>query len=139
MAFLALVVFGLGMASLVTASDVIATPGLGVLPGVLGVVAAGAALVGVLLPALRAGHPSYVTALWAALASYLAYLSGVWLSAVVGGVDPAVAAGVVGRLAIGWWAPVVAAAAFVCAWSAVALRRTRARRPRWPWERDADR
>jgi hypothetical protein len=134
--FVALVVFGLGMTSLLTASDVIATPGLGVLPGVIGVVAAAAAYAAVTATALRAAHPSYITALWAAIACYLAYLVGVWAAAVVGGVDPAAAVATAGRLAIGWWAPIVAAAAFVCAWSAVALRRTHARRPRWPWERD---
>ncbi len=126
------------MASLVTASDVIASPGLGPLPGVIGVAAAAAAFTGVLLPALRAQHPSFLTALWTAIAAYLAYLVGVWLSALVGGVGAAVATAVVGRLAVGWWAPIVAFAAFVCAWAAVALRRTRARRPRWPWERDTD-
>jgi hypothetical protein len=133
-AFVALVVFGLGMASLLTASDPISAPGLGPLPGVIGVAVAGAALVAVLLPVLQGPHPSYLAALWAAVAAYLAYLAGVWVCALAGGVDPAVATAVVGRLAIGWWAPIVAASAAVCAWAAVALRRTRTRRPRWPWE-----
>lgn len=137
-AFVALVVFGLGMTSLITASDPIATPGLGPLPGVIGVAAAAAALIGVLLPALRAAHPSYSSALWAALAAYLAYLAGVWLTALLVGTDPAAATAVVGRLAIGWWAPIVAASAAICAWAAVALRRTRAHRPRWPWEDEED-
>lgn len=135
MGFVALVVAGLGVATLITESDVIAAPGLGPLPGVIGVIAAAAAMTGVLLPALRAQHPSYLTALWAAIGAYLAYLAGVWLSAVIGGVDAAVAGSVVARLALGPWAPIVAVAAAICAWAAVALRRTRASRPRWPWER----
>ncbi|MFT4221212.1 MAG: hypothetical protein QM611_11960 [Microbacterium sp.] len=124
------------MASLLTSSDVIETPGFGALPGVIGVVAAAGALTAVVLPALQAPHPSFVASLWSAAAAYLGYLAGVWVCALVMGVDPAAATSVVGRLAIGWWAPIVAAAAFVCAWAAVALRRTRAERPHWPWERD---
>lgn len=135
-AFVALVVFGLGMTSLVTASDVITAPGFGVLPGIVGVATAAGAFAAVTAPAVRGPHPSYLTSLWAAIACYLAYLAGVWGAALIGGVDPAVATAAAGRLALGWWAPIVAAAGFVCAWSAVALRRTRARRPRWPWERD---
>ena len=134
--FIALVVFGLGMASLFTESDVIEAPGFGVLPGVVGVVVAAAAYAAVTATALRTWHPSYFAALWAAISCYLGYVIGVWIAAVVGGVDPAAATAAAGRLAIGWWAPIVAAAGFVCAWSAVALRRTRAQRPRWPWERD---
>jgi len=137
-AFIALVVCGLGIASLLTASDVIATPGLGPLPGVIGVLVAGGAYAAVTAPALSAPHPTYLTALWAAVACYLAYLAGVWVSAVVGGTDVVAATSAAGRLAIGWWAPIVGVAAFVCAWSAVALRRTHARRPRWPWERDEE-
>lgn len=133
--FIALVVAGLGMASLLTGAEVIAAPGLGPLPGVIGVAAAAAALAAVLLPALRAPHPSFLTALWAAIAAYLAYLAGVWLSAVIGGVDAAVAGSVVANLALGPWGPIVAASAAICAWAAVAVRRTRADRPRWPWER----
>ncbi|MFV0319662.1 MAG: hypothetical protein ACK5IN_04715 [Microbacterium sp.] len=122
------------MATLLTGTDVIAAPGFGPLPPVLGVIVAVGALVAVLLPALRAPHPSYLAALWAAVACYLAYVVTVWLTAVIGGVDAAVAGAVAGRLALGPWAPIVGVAAAVCAWFAVALRRTRADPPRWPWE-----
>ena len=133
--FVALVVAAFGIASLLTESEVIAAPGLGPLPGVIGVAAAAAALTAVLLPALGARHPSFLTALWVAIAAYLAYLAGVWLSAVIGGVDAAVAGGAVERLALGPWGLIVAIAAAVCAWCAIAVRRTRGGRPRWPWER----
>ena len=137
-AFLALVIFGLGMTSLATNTDVIDTPGLTVVPGVVGVLASAAAFAAVLGPALRAQHPSFFTALWTALAAALGYLVGVWLSALASDVDPALATSVLGRLAVGWAAPVVAGAAFVTAWGAIAVVRTRARPPRWPWERDGD-
>lgn len=136
--YLALIVFGFGLVSLVGDTDVIAAAGFGVLPGVVGVAGAVLALAGVLTAALRMPHPSYYAALWGAAAAYLGYLAGVWVPAVAGGIDPVLAAAVVGRLAIGWWGLIVALGAFVSAWAAVALRRTHARRPRWPWERDAD-
>jgi hypothetical protein len=134
--YIALVIFGLGMTSLATNTDVIDTPGLTVVPGVAGIVVSAAGFAAVLGPALRAQHPSFFASLWAALAAALAYLAGVWIAALASGADPALAASVVGRLAIGWAAAVVAVAAFATAWGAIAVARTRARPPRWPWERD---
>jgi len=124
------------MMSLATDTDVIDTPGLSVVPGVVGILSSVAGFAAVLGPALRAPHPSFFAALWAALAAALAYLAGVWISALVSGADPALAASVIGRLAVGWAAPVVATAAFIAAWGAIAVMRTRARPPRWPWERN---
>lgn len=135
-AFIALVIAGLGVVSLATNEDVIATPGLGQLPGVLGIVVAGAAFAAVVWAALRRPHPSFWNALWVAVTCFLGYLLGVVVGILVGGADPAVAAGVAGRTATGWVGMVVASAALVSAWSAIALVRTRAQRPRWPWERD---
>lgn len=135
-AFVSLVIFGFGMASLFSGEDVIAAPGLGPLPGAVGVTSAAVAFALMLLPALRGAHPTYFAALWVAAAAFLAYLAGLWLAAVIGGADTAVASAVVGRLVVGGWAPLLAAAAFVCAWGAVAVRRTKANPPRWPWEKD---
>ena len=70
------------------------------------------------------------------MAAALAYLAGVWVSALGAGADPALATSVIGQLAVGWAAPVVAVSAFVTAWGAIAVMRTRARPPRWPWERE---
>lgn len=123
------------MTSLATDSDVIDTPGLGAIPGVVGVVAATAAYALALGLGLRPRHPSFLTALWGALAAALAYLAGVWIGALVTGADAALATSVVGRLAIGWAAPIVALAGFVAAWAAIAVARTAARPPHWPWER----
>lgn len=139
--FAALVIFGLGMASLVTGEAVIATPGLGQVPGIAGVVCALLAFAGGLWAAIgRAGvaHPSFWGAAWTTAASFLAYIGGVWFGALFTGADLGVATAVAGRLATSWFGLVVAAAAFVCAWSGIALVRTRARRPRWPWEDEFD-
>lgn len=83
-------------------------------------------------------HPSYWAAAWTTAASFLAYLAGVCVAAIVTGTGPALAAAVAGRLATSWFGGVVAAAAFVCAWSGIALVRTHAARPRWPWEDEFD-
>ncbi len=167
MGFVALLIFGLGMTSLATGEDVIATPGLGQAPGITGVVCATLAFAGGLWAAIaRAGsrtdataparratpaavvagagtsavarHPSYWGAAWTTAATFLAYLGGVWFGAVFTGADLGAATAVVGRLATSWFGLVVAAAAFVSAWSGIALVRTRARRPRWPWEDEFD-
>jgi len=139
--FFALLIFGLGMTSLATGEDVIAAPGLGQVPGVAGVVCATLAFAGGLWAAIaRAGmrHPSYWGAAWTTAATFLAYLAGVWFGAVFTGADLGAATAVVGRLATSWFGLVIAAAAFVSAWAGVALVRTRARRPRWPWEDEFD-
>lgn len=165
--FIALAIFGLGMTSLFVGEDVIATPGLGQIPGITGMVCATLAFAGGLWAAIaraRSGtdaaplggapasaptrpgqatgaaprHPSYGGAAWTTAASFLAYVGGVWLAAVVTGAGLGVATAVAGRLATSWFGVVVAAAAFVSAWSGIALVRTRAHRPRWPWEDEFD-
>ena len=150
--FVALTIFGLGMVSLAIGEDVIATPGLGQLPGIVGVILAVLAFAGGLWasigkageradaaapagPGDRGGrHPSFWGVLWTTAAAFLAYIGGVWFGAVATGTDLAVATGVAGRLATSWFGVVVAGAAFVSAWAGIALVRTRAHRPRWPWE-----
>ena len=124
------------MTSLFTNTDVIDTPGLTAVPGAAGIVVSAIGFALVLGGGLRAPHPSFFTALWAALAAALAYLVGVWVGALFSSGDAALATSVIGRLAIGWVAPVVAVSAFVAAWAAIAIARTGARPPRWPWERD---
>lgn len=152
--FAALTIFGLGMVSLFTGEDVIATPGLGQIPGIVGVILGILAFAGGLWAAIgRSGErgdaaapsgaagaraatrgPSFWGVAWTTAAAFLAYIGGVWIAALVTGADLGVATGVAGRLATSWFGAVVAAAAFVSAWAGIALVRTRARRPRWPWE-----
>ena len=140
MAFVAFTIFGLGMTSLATGEDVIQAPGLGQVPGIAGVVLATLAFAGGLWAAIgrRARHPSFWGAAWTTAACFLAYLGGVWLGAVLAGAGAGVATAVTGRLATSWFGVAVALAAFVCSWAGIALVRTRARRPRWPWEDEFD-
>jgi hypothetical protein len=72
------------------------------------------------------------------VATVLAYLVGVLAGGVLSGVDGARIVAAVGAFATSWFAVVLAAAALVGGWGAIALVRTAAERPRWPWERDDD-
>ncbi|WP_442574696.1 hypothetical protein ACSBPH_12705 [Microbacterium sp. F51-2R] len=133
-AFGALVICGLGVTSLLLDQDVIAVPGLGQVPGVIGTIFAIGAFALVVWLAIRRPQPSYWSAALAAVVTLLAYPLGVWFGAVVTGADLAAAAGAAGAVVTSWFGLVIALAAFACAWAAVALVRTNARRPRWPWE-----
>lgn len=130
---LALVVFGLGMTSLALDEDVIAVPDLGQLPGVLGIALSVLAFAGVLLAGVRRPRPTYWLAPVTAAAAFLAYLAGVGLGALFVA-SPGAAAAAVGMLATSWFGAVIAGVALVCGWAGVALVRTRAERPKWPWE-----
>jgi len=165
--FVALAIFGLGMTSLVTGEEVIATPGLGPIPGATGMVLAILAFAGGLWASIRragvtdaspadalagtgssraredravsgARHPSFWGAAWTTAACFVAYIGGVWFGAVASGAALGVAGGVAGRLATSWFGLAIAASAFVCAWAGIALVRTRVHRPRWPWEDEFD-
>ncbi|MFH8252176.1 hypothetical protein ACH3VR_17555 [Microbacterium sp. B2969] len=136
--FVALLIFGLGMTSLYLDEDVLAVPGLGQAPGITGTIFAtgGFALcVGV---GTRHPHPSYWLAAVTTLVVALAYPLGVWFGAVTSGADVAAATKAAGGVLTSWFGLVVAASALICSWSAVALVRTSARRPRWPWENPDD-
>lgn len=136
--FGALGICGLGVISLVTGRAVLDVPGLGPLPGAIGFGASAGALALVLAVGLRRPHPSFVVALPAVIAAPLAYVFGIAVGGVAGGVDLARLFAAAGGFALSWFAVVLAVAAGVCAWVAVALVRTRSRPPRWGWERDDD-
>jgi hypothetical protein len=137
-AFFALLIFALGMTSLILDEDVIATPGLGQIPGIAATVLTTAAFAGGLWAAVRRTPASYGGALWTAAACFLAYVVGIWLGALFSGAGVAVSTAVAGRIATSWFGVVVAAAALLAAWGGIALVRTRAQRPRWPWEDEFD-
>ncbi len=137
-AFVALLIAGLGLTSLALDADVVATPGLGLAPGVAGTTAATAAFVLGLWVGVRLPRPSYWAAAWCALGAYLGYLVGVWLGAAIAGAGPAAAVGAAGDVAVSWFGAVVAGTGLVCGWGGIALVRTRSERPRWPWEHDED-
>lgn len=136
--FVALAIFGLGLTSLATNRDVISVPGLGQLPGILGMTASAIGFAVTLWSAVRGPHPSFWSAAACTAVAFLGYLAGVWIGALVNGADPAAAAEAAGRLATEWFGLVVLLAALVAAWGGIALVRTRAGRPRWPWEDEDD-
>ncbi|MCR2819736.1 hypothetical protein NQ166_12955 [Microbacterium sp. zg.Y1090] len=136
--YLALAIAGLGVTSLVTSRDVLEAPGAGPLPGVVAMaVSAGAIAVG-LVVMLRSARPSYGAAFVSALLGFLGYLLGLVVGAVLGGVPSSALTAAIGSFVLSWFSVVLALAAAVAGWSAVALVRTRAERPRWPWESDED-
>ncbi|WP_308123044.1 hypothetical protein [Microbacterium marinilacus] len=134
---MALTIFGTGLLSLSTDRDVIATPGLGSVPGPLAAGVSAIAFAATLWPVLR-GRPRYTSVIGVVLAVVLAHLVALWVLALVFGADLALATAAVGDVATSWTVAVFAGSAAVAAWVAVAVRRTAAHRPRWPWERDED-
>lgn len=136
--YLALVIMALGVTSLVIDEDVVSTRGLGALPGVIAIIATVLVFAAGLWNTVRRPHPSFWSALWIALAAFLAYLAALALGALIAGAGFGIALGVSGRIATTWFGVVLVAAASVAAWSGIALVRTRARRPTWPWESEDD-
>lgn len=136
--FFALAVFGLGALSVVTDTDIIAVPGLGPAPGAIGMVAAVAVFALMLWSTLRRGNPSYVATIAIAVLSALMHLAAVWIAVVIGSSDLVIATAVAGDLVRGGASAVLVVAGLVAAWGGIALRRTRAEHPRWPWEREDD-
>lgn len=136
--FFALLVGGFGILSLLLDADVISTPGIGLLAGALAAAAAVAGFALVLWRATRAPRPSYSAAGLATLVAVVAYLALLWIGALVQGAGLALATAAVGGFVTSWFVVLLAGCAFVAGWCGVALVRTEARRPRWPWERDED-
>lgn len=132
--FFALVIAGFGMTSLLTESEVVG-PGHGQIPGIIAVAAATAAFAAVLWTGIRRVPPSYGVSFTVTAAVLVAFVLGLLLGAVLEGGDAAAAAATAGAFAVSWFALVLALSAFASAWAGVALVRTRAARPRWPWER----
>ncbi|WOF22413.1 hypothetical protein N8K70_13595 [Microbacterium betulae] len=131
----ALVVCVLGFGSLLTETDVIATPGIDIVPGVLAVVVSVAGFGLALQPVLRRARPRFTAVIGVMAGVAASYCASLWLLALLFGAGAAASTAAVGQVLIGWQVPLLAAAAGVAAWVAVAVRRTRARPPRWPWER----
>lgn len=127
------------MASLMLEAEVVGVPGLGQLPGVLAFMLATVSFSGAVWVGLRRGSPTYWAVLPVAAATFLAYLVGLLMGALFAGDDVGPALSAVSDFSTSWFAAVLAGSAVVSCWAAVALVRTRAGRPRWPWEDDADR
>ena len=136
--FFALAVFGLGALSVGTDRDIIAVPGLGQVPGVAGMIAAVAAFALLLWATVRRPRPAFTATVAIALLAALAHLVVVWIAVLIGTGDVVIATAVAGDLVRGGASLVLVVAAAVGAWGGIALRRTRAEHPRWPWERDEE-
>ncbi|MFE7195207.1 hypothetical protein [Microbacterium oxydans] len=136
--FFALAVFGLGAVSVATDTDIIAVPNLGQVPGVAGMIAAVVSFALVLWSTLRRSQPSYVATVAIALTAGLAHLVVVWVAVLIGDGDLVLATAVAGDLVRGGASVVIVLAALVAGWGGIALRRTRAEHPRWPWEREEE-
>ncbi|WP_228479903.1 hypothetical protein [Microbacterium abyssi] len=134
--FFALAVFGLGALSVVTDADIISVPGLGQAPGIVGMIVAIAAYAGILWLAVRIGHPRFRSVWVIAIATALAHLLAVGVTALIVTGEFVTALAAMGDLITGGASVVVLVVAAIAGWAGVALRRTRASRPRWPWERD---
>ena len=129
---------GLGAVSVLTDADIIAVPGLGPVPGVTGMLAAVVAFALMLWSTLRRQHPSFVATIAIALVAALAHLAGVWAAVLIGVGNVIIATAVADDLVRGGGSAVLLLAAAIGAWGGIAVRRTRAARPRWPWEGDED-
>jgi len=136
--FFALAVFGLGALSFATDADIIAVPNLGQGPGVTGMAAAVATFALSLWIALRPPRPSFLSVLTVAILTALIHLAAVWFAVLLGTSDLIVSTVVAGDLVRGGASAVLLLAAAVSSWSGIALRRTRAQHPHWPWEEHGD-
>lgn len=136
--FFALAVFGLGALSVATDTDIIAVPDLGQAPGAVGMLAAVVAFALMLWSTLRRERPSYVATVAIALVAGLLHLAAVWITVLAGAESLVIATAVVGDLVRGGASAVIVLAALIASWGGIALRRTRAEHPRWPWEREED-
>lgn len=134
--FFALAVFGLGVVSVATDSDIISVPGLGQVPGAAGMLVAVVVFALTLWFVLRRSHPSFLAVPGVAIATALAHLVAVWIGVATARGDLIVATAVAGDLVTGGPSAVLVLAAAIAAWGGIALRRTRAQHPQWPWERE---
>lgn len=134
--FFAIAVFSLGALSVVTDADIIAVPETGQAPGIVGMTVAVAVFAGILWLAVRIEHPRFRSVWTISIATALAHLLAAGIGAIVVTGEFINALAVMGQLVTGGASLVIFAAAAIAAWAGVALRRTRAKRPRWPWERD---
>lgn len=134
--FFALAIFGLGAVSVATDADIIAVPGLGQAPGIIGMLTAATVFALLLWARVRKPEPSYVASVSIGLFAGLAHLVAVWCTVLftTGGV--VIATAVAGDLVRGGASAVLVLAAAIAAWGGIALCRTRASAPRWPWEND---
>lgn len=136
--FAALAILGLGMLSFFADIDILSVPGLDWWPAIVAMILAILVFCWMLWPTLSRGRPSFLAVPAVALVTVVAHLVGVWLAALLSGVGMSAALAAASQLIVRGSSLVVLIAAAIGAWAAVALRRTRAGAPRWPWEDAAE-
>jgi hypothetical protein len=134
--FFAMVIAGLGALSVATDADIISVRGLGQAPGAIGMLAAVVAFGLIEYAAVRIARPLYRSVWITAFATALVHLVVVALGALIAAGDAVAALAVAGDLVQGGASAVILAAAAIAGWGGVALRRTKAKHPTWPWEDD---
>lgn len=132
--FAALAILGLGMLSFFRDVDILSVPGLDWWPAIVAMLFAIAAFCWMLWPTLTRGSPSFLAVPAVALVTAVAHLAALWLAAVLSGVGLESALVAISQLLTRGSSGVVLLAAAVGSWVAIALRRTRAGAPHWPWE-----
>lgn len=136
--FAALALLGLGMLSYFAELDVIPAEGAYRWAGIAAMIVAIGGFAATLAWMLRPPRPSYASAVLVGLVAALLHLIVVALGALFGGEQVVGAMVAVSMLVTQGASLVILLAGVVAAWIAIALRRTRAGAPHWPWEDGAD-
>lgn len=136
--FAALAILGLGMLSFFADIDIISVPGLDWWPAIVAMIVAIAVFCWMLWPTLSRGRASFLAVPAVALVAAFAHLAALWLAALLSGAGMTAALIAASQLITRGSSVVVLLAAAIGAWVAVALRRTRAGAPHWPWEDRAE-
>ncbi|HJA03777.1 MAG TPA: hypothetical protein H9800_02820 [Candidatus Microbacterium stercoravium] len=132
--YLALLVAGLGFGSLIIDDDVITTSGVGLISAYVAAGISILAFAGFLIGPARHARPSFWLAGSTALGTAATHALALGVAALVSTGDLGVVGGVLSEILVGWVSPLIFGAALIASWAAIALRRTVASRPRWPWE-----
>jgi len=129
---IALLIFGLGMVSLILNADIVEAPGLGQLPGVFATTLTTGVFALVLWFVVRLPQPRYRGALSVAVACYLAYVGGIWIGVLFSSGELGTATAVAGRIATTWFGLVGGWTGPICIWTpSRSWSRTAARGSRW--------
>lgn len=134
--FAALAILGLGMLSFFNDVDILSVPGLDWWPAIVAMIFGIVVFCWMLWPGLARGRASFLFVPAVAFVTAIAHLVALWLAALLSGVGTAGALAAVSQLVVRGSSLVVLIAAAIGAWVAIALRRTSAHAPRWPWEHD---
>lgn len=132
--YLALLVAGLGIASAIVDDDIISTPGTSLIAAYAAAGVAIAAFALLLAGPVSRAKPGYWSAVSTAIGSAGVYVIALAVAVFVSSADLSLVGSVLREVLVGWVVPVVLGSAFVAAWAGIALRRTNASQPRWPWE-----